>query len=50
MRAWYWVIDPEEINRTKVVQKGKQKMDMKEIRWDFEDRICLNQANKNSDF
>jgi len=23
MRAWYWLIDPEEINHTKAVQMGK---------------------------
>jgi hypothetical protein len=23
MRAWYWLIDPEEINHTKVVQIGE---------------------------
>jgi hypothetical protein len=46
MRAWYWMIDPEEINYIKVVQIGKYKMDLKETRWDFDDRVYLNQTNK----
>jgi len=25
-------------------------MDLKEITWDFDDRVCLNQANKSSKF